>query len=151
MLIPTNERIKIYTKLFSDGVLVAKKDFSGMHSYIPGAKNIWVWHCMRSLESRGYGKIQFSWQTNYFFLTNEGIEYLRNYLHLPDEIVPNTLKKGSNERERERDSRPERPGRGGDRDGGRPGGRGRGGFGGSRGGFDKKAGAPAAGQIGFNK
>ena len=27
------------------------------------------------------------------FLTNEGIEYLREYLHLPSTIVPTTLKK----------------------------------------------------------
>jgi small subunit ribosomal protein S10e len=26
-------------------------------------------------------------------LTNEGIEYLRQYLHLPSEIVPSTLKR----------------------------------------------------------
>lgn len=27
------------------------------------------------------------------YLTNEGIEYLRSYLHLPSEIVPSTLKR----------------------------------------------------------
>lgn len=27
------------------------------------------------------------------YLTNEGIEYLRSYLHLPPEIVPSTLKR----------------------------------------------------------
>lgn len=27
------------------------------------------------------------------YLTNEGIEYIRNYLHLPPEIVPATLKR----------------------------------------------------------
>lgn len=27
------------------------------------------------------------------YLTNEGIEYLRQYLHLPPEIVPSTLKR----------------------------------------------------------
>ena len=26
------------------------------------------------------------------YLTNEGIQYLRDYLHLPSEIVPSTLK-----------------------------------------------------------
>ena len=26
-------------------------------------------------------------------MTNEGIEYLREYLHLPTEVMPNTLKK----------------------------------------------------------
>ena len=37
-------------------------------------KNIWVWHAMRSLVSRGHVKHQFSWQWNYYMLTNEGIE-----------------------------------------------------------------------------
>ena len=48
---------------------------------------------MKSLESRGLVKITFSWQYNYCYLTDEGIEYLRNYLALPAEIVPNTHKK----------------------------------------------------------
>ncbi|KAI3957267.1 hypothetical protein MKW92_000200 [Papaver armeniacum] len=30
---------------------------------------------------------------NYWFLTNDGIDFLRTYLNLPSEIVPNTLKK----------------------------------------------------------
>ena len=38
----------------------------------------------------------------YWYLTVEGIEYLREYLHLPEEIVPATLKKSA--------SRPARPG-----------------------------------------
>lgn len=84
--------------------------------------NIWVWHALRSLSARGYVKEQFNWQYFYWFLTNEGIEYLRGFLHLPDDIVPNTLKKprggGSGERERERDGeRGDR--RGGDRREGR--------------------------------
>lgn len=32
-------------------------------------------------------------QWYYFFLTDEGIDFLRSYLHLPSEIVPATLKK----------------------------------------------------------
>lgn len=31
----------------------------------------------------------------YWYLTVEGIEYLREYLHLPEEIVPATLKKSA--------------------------------------------------------
>lgn len=29
------------------------------------------------------------------YLTNDGIEYLRTYLHLPPEIVPSTLKRAT--------------------------------------------------------
>lgn len=49
------------------------------------------------------------------YLTNEGIEYLRQYLHLPAEIVPSTLKKSTRapaQRAVEGD-RPPRMGRGG--------------------------------------
>ena len=43
------------------------------------------------------------------YLTNEGIQYLRDYLHLPPEIVPSTLK---------RQQRPDaRPSAGGERRG----------------------------------
>merc|ERR1739838_631679 len=45
------------------------------------------------LTSRGLVKQQFTWRHYYWVLTNEGIEYLREYLHLPPEIVPVTMKK----------------------------------------------------------
>merc|ERR1712157_385617 len=48
---------------------------------------------LTSLKSRGYVKEQFAWRHYYWSLTNEGIQYLRDYLHLPPEIVPATLKR----------------------------------------------------------
>ncbi len=72
--------------------------------------------------------IQFAWRHYYWYLTNEGIQYLRDYLHLPPEIVPSTLK-----RQVRAEARP-RPSAGGP---GGPGGR----FGGDR---DKDAGDRAA-------
>lgn len=45
------------------------------------------------MKSRGYVKEQFAWRHYYWYLTNEGIGYLRGYLHLPPEIVPSTLKR----------------------------------------------------------
>ncbi|CAG5123079.1 unnamed protein product [Candidula unifasciata] len=35
---------------------------------------------------------QFAWRHYYWYLTNEGIQYLREFLHLPAEIVPATFK-----------------------------------------------------------
>ncbi|KAG6922940.1 ribosomal protein S10 [Chelydra serpentina] len=46
---------------------------------------------MQSLKSRGYVKEQFAWKHFYWYLTNEGIQYLCDYPHLPPEIVPATL------------------------------------------------------------
>lgn len=86
--------------LSAEGVVVAKKDFRGrMHEDIKleGATetlpNLQVAMLMKSMTSRGYTKESFSWQFYYWYLTNEGIEYLREYLHLPAEVMPNTLKK----------------------------------------------------------
>ena len=55
-----------------------------------------VYHCLfhhQSLKSRGYVKEQFAWRHYYWYLTNEGIQYLRDFLHLPPEIVPATLRR----------------------------------------------------------
>lgn len=47
----------------------------------------------QSLKSLGYVKEQFAWRHFYWYLTNEGIQYLRDFLHLPPEIVPATLRR----------------------------------------------------------
>ena len=99
---------------------------------------------MQSFTSKELVKEQFSWRYYYWYLTNEGIEYLREYLNLSADVVPNTLKKSTrpptrpmaDERPRGGDRRP--GGFGGDRSregyrGDRPGGFGRGG-GGDKGG-----------------
>ena len=46
----------------------------------------------QSLKSRGYVKEQVNWRHKYYFLTNEGITYLREYLNLPEGVVPATVK-----------------------------------------------------------
>ncbi|KFX94171.1 hypothetical protein O988_06436 [Pseudogymnoascus sp. VKM F-3808] len=53
-------------------------------------KNLYVVKACQSLTSRGYVKTQFSWQYYYYTLTPEGLDYLREWLHLPAEIVPAT-------------------------------------------------------------
>merc|ERR1711924_328739 len=91
------DRKIIYNNLFKEGVMVAKKDCTkAKHDdeELP-VKNIYVIKLLTSLKSRGYVTEKFSWQWYYWYLTNEGIEYLREYLNLPEEVVPNTLKKSS--------------------------------------------------------
>jgi len=115
------------------GVLCAKKDFHAPKHAFLEVPNLSVIKLCQSLRSRGYVKEQFSWQWYYYFLTNEGIEYLRDYLHLSEDVVPATLKKPA-KAAKAPGSRPEgdRPprGEGGYRGGRRP-------FG-----DDKKVGAP---------
>ena len=110
MLVPKQNRVAIYEHLFKEGVMVAKKDFNQpKHDELDTVPNLQV-HCkifsllyfqqnvqvikaLTSLKSRGYVKEQFAWRHYYWSLTNEGIQYLRDYLHLPPEIVPATLKR----------------------------------------------------------
>ena len=75
--------------------MVAKKDYyAAKHAEID-VPNLQVVKALQSLESRGYVKTQFSWQWYYYILTEEGIQYLRDFLHLPAEIVPATFKKSA--------------------------------------------------------
>uniref|UniRef100_A0A2K6UZ42 Small ribosomal subunit protein eS10 n=1 Tax=Saimiri boliviensis boliviensis TaxID=39432 RepID=A0A2K6UZ42_SAIBB len=95
MLMPKKNRIAIYELLFKEGVMVAKKDVHmPKHPELAdkNVPNLHVMKAMQSLKSRGYVKEQFAWRHFYWYLTNEGIQYLRDYLHLPPEIVPATLR-----------------------------------------------------------
>jgi len=56
-------------------------------------RNPQVIKLMQSFTSKELVKEQFSWRYYYWYLTNEGIEYLRDFLNLPDEVVPATLNK----------------------------------------------------------
>ncbi|KAG8864864.1 hypothetical protein FRB96_003450 [Tulasnella sp. 330] len=93
MIISKKNRKMIYERLFAEGVLVAKKDLNApTHDEIE-VPNLEVIKAMQSLTSKGHVKTQFSWQYYYYTLTPEGLEYMREWLHLPSEIVPNTHKK----------------------------------------------------------
>lgn len=142
MLVPKKNRLAVYSYLFKEGVCVAPKSFASKNPQIE-VPNVQVVKLMQSLESRGYVREKFSWMWHYYFLTNDGIEYLREYLHVSPDIVPNTLKKSN---------KPQPPpsfGFNSDRGGKGKGGGGRGGKGGKgfggrdsyRGG-DKDGGAP---------
>merc|ERR1711892_561539 len=94
MLMPKKNLVAIYEHLFREGVMVAKKDtHAPKHPELESVPNLQVIKALTSLKSRGYVKEQFAWRHYYWYLTNEGIGYLRDYLHLPPEIVPSTLKR----------------------------------------------------------
>jgi len=77
----------------AEGVCFAKKDFNlAKHPEID-VPNLQVIKLMQSFKSREYVRETFAWMHYYWFLTNDGIEFLRTYLNLPSEIVPATLKK----------------------------------------------------------
>lgn len=76
-------------------MLVAKKDYYAAKHMEIDVPNLEVIKALQSLTSRGLVKTQFSWQYYYYTLTEEGIQYLRDFLHLPAEIVPATYKKSA--------------------------------------------------------
>ena len=107
---PKKNRVAIYSQLFKDGVCVVKKDPSlKQHTEIE-VPNLHVMQTMKSLKSRDYVRETFSWQYYYYYLTDEGIEYLRAYLNLPSNIKPTTLTPPPRQQ-----TRPSFAGRGGDR------------------------------------
>lgn len=93
MLMPKKDRTAIYEYLFTEGCMVAEKNFFPINHPKVNVPNLYVIKALQSLNSRGYVTERFAWQHYYWYLTNEGIQYLREYLHLPPEIVPATLKK----------------------------------------------------------
>eukprot|EP01136_Pigoraptor_vietnamica_P042104 Opistho-1_new@15854 len=143
MLIPKKNRVTIYENLFNEGVMVAVKDFNAPKHLELEVPNLHVIKALQSLKSRGYVQERFSWRHYYWYLTNEGIEYLREYLHLTADVVPATLKKSTRPATAPRGGRPEGERREYERrDGDREGYR-RGGDRPSAGAGDKKVGAGA--------
>ena len=142
VLVPAKEKIKIYSYFLQEGVFACKKDNTSKNETLD-IPNLHCFLVMRSLISRKFATEIFSWQWHYYFLTEEGIKYLREYLGLPSTVIPNTYKFNTEANEEEqkeggedegeeggekRERKGERRGRG---RGGR-GGRGRGGRRGGR-------------------
>jgi hypothetical protein len=99
----------------AEGVVCAKKDYRiPKHPEIE-ATNLEVIKLCISLKSRGLVHEIFSWQWYYWSLTDEGIEYMREYLHLPADEMPNTLKKSTKDPTRRPGTEGERRGGAGDR------------------------------------
>ncbi|KAL3650522.1 40S ribosomal protein S10-A [Castilleja foliolosa] len=95
MIIPEKNRREISKYLFQEGVCFAKKDFNlAKHPEID-VPNLQVIKLMQSFKSKEYVRETFAWMHYYWYLTNDGIEFLRTYLNLPSEIVPATLKKSA--------------------------------------------------------
>ena len=96
MIVPKKNRLAVYSYLFKEGVLVAKKDVVNKHPRIEGdIPNVEVLALMKSFVSRGLVKHTYNWRYNYYYLKDEGIEYLREYLHIPEGVVPETLTKAA--------------------------------------------------------
>merc|ERR1719433_17564 len=94
VLISKKNRKAILEHVFKEGVIVVKHEpRARCHNELDEIPNLHVFMVMRSLASRGYVSEKFNWQWHYYFLTNEGIDYLREALSLPPQVFPSTLTK----------------------------------------------------------
>lgn len=94
MIIKKENRRAVYQYLYGEGVLYAEKDPNlAKHPAIPEVSNLEVIKLMQSFVSKKYVTELFAWRHYYWFLTDEGIQYIRKYLNLPETIIPKTLKK----------------------------------------------------------
>ena len=93
MFMPTSNRRQIYENLFNEGVVVVRKDGNlARHPEIP-VPNLHVMKALQGLLSKNLVTHEFVWQYHYYFLNDEGIVYLREYLHLPESVVPASITK----------------------------------------------------------
>merc|ERR550537_895161 len=99
MIIDRKNRREILMNLFKEGVMVVEKNpFKAQHSEELQVRNLECMSVCKSLTSKGYLMEKFNWQWHYYFLTNEGIEFLREQLGLPADVIPATLKKQTPQR-----------------------------------------------------
>ncbi|OWM79584.1 hypothetical protein CDL15_Pgr022996 [Punica granatum] len=76
-----------------EGVCYAKKSCSlAIHPNID-VPNLQVVKLMQSFKSRAYVLETFAWMHYYWYITNDGAEFLRTHLNLPSDIVPATMKR----------------------------------------------------------
>ncbi|KCV71343.1 30S ribosomal protein S10e [Fonticula alba] len=93
MHISKDHRKTILSTLFSEGVIVAHKNTNAeKHKYIADVSNLAVIKVCQSLTSQGHVTHQYNWNFHYYVLTDQGIEYLRGVLGLPEKVIPETLK-----------------------------------------------------------
>ncbi|ELW64082.1 40S ribosomal protein S10 [Tupaia chinensis] len=92
MLMPKKNWIATYELLFKEGVMVVKKNAHILkHPELAdkNVPNLYNMNAMQSLKSQDCMKEQFAWRHFYWYLTNEGIQYLCNYHHLhPRSCLP---------------------------------------------------------------
>lgn len=94
-LIPKKNEKMIYEYVFKEGVIVVPDKMKSEKHAELDVPNLHVLMKMKSLLSKNLVTTCYNWQQHYYFLTNEGIEYLRDFLHFPATVFPATLTKKS--------------------------------------------------------
>merc|ERR1719481_542539 len=91
MFIRKKNRKVILEHLFQQGVLWAPKDFNLPKHPDIKVPTLEVIKLMQSLKSKDFVTEKFSWQVLYWRLTDSGVTHLRELLHLPNSVAPDTL------------------------------------------------------------
>ncbi|MES1918558.1 hypothetical protein MHBO_000512 [Bonamia ostreae] len=93
MLISKKNQRSVYAYLFQKGTLVVENNAKlSSHPQIP-IPNLHVRLLMRSLKSRGLVDSTSTWKRLYYTLNDDGIQFIREFLHLPTSAIPDTLSK----------------------------------------------------------
>ena len=91
MLIPKKTKLEVYNHIFNEGVIAVEDNAAAPKHCELAMPNLHVMKLCQSLASKGYLKKRYSWKWYYYFLTNEGIVFLREYLgNLPEDVKPKT-------------------------------------------------------------
>jgi len=89
MYISKENKTVVYTNLFKNGTMVIKKEKNKEKKN----KTLLLKNLLKGLLSKGLVKESFSWQFYYYTLNDEGVNYLRKYLNIPEKVVPLTHKR----------------------------------------------------------
>lgn len=91
MIISIKQKKEVYSQLFKDGLVVVKKDKKYFLEKENSIESLIVIKLMKGLVSKGFVKEKFSWKYYYFVLNDKGIEFLRKFLYIPENVIPLTL------------------------------------------------------------
>ena len=93
MVLVTKKQIReVYAYLLDEGVLVVKKDIHAPRHIVFDIPNTNVMNIMKTLKSKHYVTEVFCWNWHYYTVTDEGIEFLKNYLGAPSHTLPKSRK-----------------------------------------------------------
>jgi len=93
--VTAENRRKVYTYLFQEGCIVIKKDVHGgpFNSDTLPVRNLEVMKLLQSLGSKKWCTVSFNWSYYYYILTDLGVQELRKFLGIGEDVHPNTLSK----------------------------------------------------------
>jgi small subunit ribosomal protein S10e len=91
MIISRQQKKEVYSQLFKDGLMVIKKDKKYFFYKENSIESLIVIKLMKGLVSKGFVKEKFSWKYYYFILNDKGIDFLRKFLYIPENVIPLTL------------------------------------------------------------